>query len=150
MSQPTVDRAPYNSDLTDEQWCLIADLVPAPESNRTTGGRPPKYNRREIVNVILYVCRTGCQWRMLPNDLPDWQTVYRHFCHWHDDGTFERINDRLRRTIRCRSDRYREPSAGIIDSQSVKIAATVGYTRFDGAKKANGRKRYIEGQYAGV
>lgn len=136
-------RRTYDSDLSDEQWRLIEDLVPASKSNGTTGGRPPAYERREVLNAILYVTRTGVQWRLLPHDLPDWQAAYRYFATWHDDGVFERINERLRREVRHRAGRNPEPSAGIIDSQSVKIVANLGSSGFDGAKKVNGRKRHI-------
>lgn len=144
MSQPCrTERQRYDSDLTDEQWKLIAHLVPASLSNDTRGGRPAKYERREIVNAILYVARTGCQWRLIPHDLPHWKTVYDYFVCWHTQGVFERINARLRATVREEAGRFREPSAGVIDSQSVKIVANIGHAGFDGAKKVNGRKRHI-------
>lgn len=136
-------RQSYDSDLTDTEWKLIANLIPAIGSNHITGGRPAKYARRELLNAMLYVCRTGCQWRLLPHDFPDWQAVYRYFIRWHGQGVFERINARLRKTIRLELGRDPEPSAGIIDSQSVKIPANIGYSGFDGAKKVNGRKRHI-------
>jgi putative transposase len=133
----------YETDLSDEQWCLVRKFIPRSLSNSTTGGRPEKYERREIVNAILYVVRTGCQWRLLPHDLPNWKTVYRYFVLWHDAGIFEKINDRLRVDVRIAAGRNAEPSAGIIDSQSVKIVANLGFSGFDGAKKVNGRKRHI-------
>ena len=144
MSQPcrTV-RQRYDSDLSDEQWKLIEDLVPTVKSNYTKGGRPAKYERRDILNAILYVARTGCQWRLIPHDLPDWHAVYRYFIQWHMNGVFEDVNDRLRTQIRIDAGRNPEPSAGIIDSQSVKIVANIGASGFDGAKKVNGRKRHI-------
>ena len=140
---PTLLRQSYDSDLTDDEWRLIADLIPAIKSNHITGGRPAKYERRELLNAMLYVCRTGCQYRMLPHDLPDWQAVYQYFVQWESQGVFERINTRLRKQIRIDAGRNPEPSAGIIDSQSVKIPANIGYSGFDGAKKINGRKRHI-------
>ncbi len=95
------------------------------------------------MNAILYVARTGCQWRMLPHDFPKWKTVYDYFVLWHSAGTFEAINARLRTKVRVKAGRNPEPSAGIIDSQSVKIVANFGSSGFDGGKKVNGRKRHI-------
>jgi putative transposase len=144
IPQPTATvRRRYDSDLSDAQWTLICDLIPTIKSNSTTGGRPAKYTRRELLDAMLYVCRTGCQWRLLPHDLADWQAAYRYFVSWHDTGVFERINARLRRKVRLQAGRNQEPSAGIIDSQSVKIVANIGFSGFDGAKKVNGRKRHI-------
>lgn len=122
---------------------LVSDLVPATRSNRITGGRPPKYDRRELLDAMLYVCRTGCQWRLLPHDFPYWSTVYDYFIAWDDAEIFAAINERLRERIRIRAGKHREPSVGIIDSQSVKISANIGFSGFDGAKKVNGRKRHI-------
>lgn len=136
-------RRAYDSDLSDEEWQRIVDLIPTIKSTTTAGGRPAKYERRELLNAMLYVCRTGCQWRLLPHDFPRWQAVYRYFVYWHDQGIFERINARLRKQIRIDLGRNPEPSAGIIDSQSVKIVANLGFSGFDGAKKVNGRKRHI-------
>lgn len=136
-------RRRYDSDMSDKQWELIRDLTPPVLSNHTTGGRPPKYDRREVVNAILYVARTGCQWRLLPHDFPKWKTAYDYFVLWHDAGVFEKINSRLRTGIRIAGGRNPQPSAGIIDSQSVKIPANIGISGFDGAKKVNGRKRHI-------
>ena len=136
-------RKSYDSDLSDAQWRLVRGLVPAVKSNRITGGRPAKYDRRELLNAMLYVARTGCQWRLLPHDLPDWQAAYRYFISWHEAGVFEDINARLARTIRISAHKHGEPSVGIIDSQSVKISANIGFSGFDGAKKVNGRKRHI-------
>src|SRR5271165_4973550 len=144
MSQsPHSQRQQYDSDLSDEQWNLIQDVIPKPKSNKQFGGRPTKHNRREIINAILYIARTGCQWRLMPHDLPPWKTVYDYFVLWHDAGIFETMNDRLRIEVRIAAGRNPEPSAGIIDSQSVKIVANIGYAGFDGAKKVNGRKRHI-------
>ena len=137
-----LQRRQYDSDLTDAQWNLIQNMLPKPKSNDETGGRPAT-NRREILNAILYAARTGCQWRLLPHDFPNWRTVYGYFALWHDAGVFETINDNLRIKVRVAAGRNPEPSAGIIDSQSVKIVANVGFSGFDGAKKVNGRKRHI-------
>lgn len=134
----------YPSDLTDRQWELIEPLLPEPPAG--PAGRPPGHSKREIVNAILYLTRTGCAWRMLPKDFPPWQTVYRYFRGWREDGTLDRIHDALRERVRAKQqERNRDPSAGIVDSQSVKGADTVsGATRgYDAGKKINGRKRHI-------
>ena len=140
-----VARTSYTTDLSDAQWKRIARLVPVPRNTRVKGGggRPPRYDRREILNAILYVTRTGCQWRLLPHDFPHWKTVYTYFIRWHTEGVFEQINACLRRKVRGAAGKHPEPSAGIIDSQSVKIVANLGSSGFDGAKKVNGRKRHI-------
>lgn len=143
MNLQPVERDSYDSDLTDIQWELIQDLVPALKSNNTTGGRPPKYQRREIMNAILYVTRTGCQWRLLPHDLPHWSTVHKYFAAWHTRGVFENINTRLRGIARVKAGKEKTPTVGVIDSQSVKIVANIGHSGFDGGKKVNGRKRHI-------
>jgi transposase len=140
-TSPHHDRPGYPTDLSNEQWSLIEPLLPPP----STTGRPEKHPRREIVNAILYVLRTGCAWRMLPRDLPPWQTVYWYFKRWRDDGTVDHVHDALR--DRLRDDDGRDPmvSAGIIDAQSVKGADTVGTASrgFDAGKRVNGRKRHI-------
>lgn len=136
-------RPRYDSDISDEQWYLISDLIPSSGSNPTIGGRPVKYSRREVLNAILYVARSGCQWRLLPHDLPHWKTVYTYFVRWHEQEVFVAVNTRLRRAVRGRVGKNPEPSVGIIDSQSVKIVGTIGFSGFDGAKKVNGRKRHI-------
>lgn len=146
ISQQSVAvRRSYDSDLTDKRWKRIAHLIPEPKNTamKGGGGRPPRYTRREILNAILYVARSGCQWRLLPHDFPNWRTVYTYFVRWDNEGVFERVNKTLRVSIRIREGRNPEPSAGIIDSQSVKIVANIGYSGFDGAKKVNGRKRHI-------
>ena len=135
------DHPAYPSDLTDRQWALIEPLLPRP----STDGCPEKHPRREIVDAIFYLLRTGCAWRMLPHDFPPWQTVYWHFVRFNRDGTVDAIHDALR--DRLRDDDGRDPmvSAGIIDAQSVKGADTVGAaTRgYDAGKRINGRKRHI-------
>ena len=108
----------YPSDLTDDEWAVLAPLL---EHERRDGrGRPRTVERREVLNAILYVLRTGCQWRYLPEGFPNWNTVYWYFARWTDDGTWERVNGQLRRQWRVQVGRDAEPSAGIIDSQSVK------------------------------
>lgn len=131
----------YLSDTGDAQWGLIEPLLPAPES----GGRPEKHPRRDVVDAILYVVRAGCAWRALPVDFPPWQTVYWYFNRWEQQKVTEQILPIVRRQLRADEGRDPEPSAGIIDSQSVKGAAPVGQdTRgYDAGKKVNGRKRFI-------
>lgn len=134
-------RRGYPSDLTDAQWALIEPLLPEP----STDGRREKHPRREIVNAILYVVRSGCPWRYLPADLPPWQTVYWYFTRWEQAGVTEQLLAALRVKARLQAGRAAEPSAGIIDSQSVKGADTVGADSrgYDAGKKINGRKRFI-------
>jgi transposase len=115
-------RHAYPSDLSDEEWDIIEPLVPAINS----GGRPADHERREMVNAIFYVLRTGCQWRFLPHDLPPWKTVYTYFRNWRLDGTWPRIHDALRRKVRQAAGRHAEPSAAILDSQSVKTTEKGG------------------------
>lgn len=131
----------YPSDLTDAQWALIEPLLPPPK----TGGRPEKHPRRDIVDAILYVVRTGCSWRQLPIDFPPWPTVYWYFMRWEQDDLTERMLAMLRRRLRKAQGRAGEPSAAIIDSQSVKGADTVPQASrgYDANKKINGRKRFI-------
>ena len=135
----------YPTDLTDAQWAIVEPLLPS-EPPRAPGGRPLRHQRREIVNAVLYHVRAGGAWRMLPRDLPPWQTVYWYFKRWRQDGTLDRLHDALREQVRTRSEgRKPAPSAGIVDSQSVKGADTVSAaTRgYDAGKKINGRKRHI-------
>ena len=109
-------RQPYPYDVSDAEWALLEPLVPTPLS----GGRPPRHPRREIVNAILYVLRTGCQWRALPHDLPPWGTVWWYFRQWREAGVWEQLNTALREQARVRVGREPTPSAAILDSQSAK------------------------------
>jgi transposase len=132
----------YPSDLTDQQWGIIsAFLLPRAGSRR----RPRHVNLRDVVNAILYLLRTGCSWRQLPVDFPAWETVYGYFRRWDEDGTMARIHNDLREAVRKKEGRNATPSAGIVDSQSLRGADTVGCaTRgYDAGKKVNGRKRHI-------
>jgi transposase len=130
----------YPSDLTDEQWALIEPMVPV-----RIGGRPAIHPRRRIVEALLYVNRTGCSWRQLPHDFPQWDTVYWYFKRWNAEGTTDRIHDALRAAARDAAGRDPLASAGIVDAQSVKGADTVGKSTrgFDAGKKVNGRKRHV-------
>ncbi len=121
-------RKAYPTDLKDKEWARIEHLVPQPKSGSagSAGGRPPKYDRREILNALFYMTKAGCTWRMLPHDLPPWEVVYMYFSQWRDEGVFERINEVLRRQIRVEVGKDEEPSAAIIDSQSVKTAEKGG------------------------
>ena len=138
-------RRGYPSDLSDDEWLLIEPLLPAPRWGGPAGGRPEAHPRREIVNAIRYLVRSGCAWRQLPADFPPWQTVYDYFRRWQADGTTGRVHDALRAQARLAAGRDREPTAAVIDSQSVRAAGTVPKASrgWDNAKKVNGRKRHI-------
>jgi len=141
-----MNRQAYPSDLTDKQWELLDPLIPQPSLE----GRPPIYERREIVNAILYVLRSGCPWRLVPHDLPAWGTVYWYFRRWRDGGVWDQVLAALRMEVRTKQGRHPEPSAAIIDSQSIKTSAVRGPEKgYDAGKKNLGPQTPRAGGYAG-
>lgn len=131
----------YPSDLSDSQWNHIKEFF---EKKKQTRGRPQEIDLREVVNAIMYILVTGCQWRYLPNDYDKWQSVYYHFRKWKNSGWWKRIHDTVRCAARVKAGRHKHPTAGSLDSQSVKNSCLSGEAHgFDAGKKVNGRKRHI-------
>jgi putative transposase len=118
-----MNRQAYPTDLTDAEWAMVEPLIPPAKS----GGRKRTTDVREVLNAIIYLLRTGCAWRMLPHDFPNWNTVYTYFRNWRKDGTWQKLNDALRREVRTQAGREAEPSAAILDSQSVKTTEKGGH-----------------------
>ncbi|HEY3606952.1 MAG TPA: transposase, partial [Pseudonocardiaceae bacterium] len=144
--QPTARRARrYPSDTTNAQWALLDPLLPDPAWLTGHGGRPETHCRRQIVDAIFYLVDNGIKWRALPADFPPWSTVYNYLAAWEAAGITQRVLDGLRDRVRLRDGRTAEPTAGIIDSQSLRAAETVPMTSrgYDAGKKVNGRKQHI-------
>jgi putative transposase len=129
----------YPTDLTDSQWNHIKELVPAAKH----GGHPRTLDIRHVINAILYLTVSGIQWRMLPKEYPKWKSVYWYFSQWRDNGTWQRIHDTLRARLRQKEGRQKHPTAGCMDSQSVKSSFIPGKRGYDAGKNVNGRKRHI-------
>jgi putative transposase len=131
MQKQNKEKPKYATDLTDDQWKIIAPLLPAPKP----GGRPRSIDIREVINAIFYLLKSGCTWRLLPNDFPHWRTVYDYFNVWKKDGTWKRIHDKLRDKVRLKAGKKKQPTAGIIDSQSVKTSKKGGFVAMTLVKK---------------
>jgi putative transposase len=142
---PTARPRRYPSDTTDTEWQIIAGYLPVGGCATSRGGRPVVYPRRDIVDAIRYLAHNGCVWRALPADFPPWPLVRHYFTIWTRDGTLNRIHNALREQVRLVEGRAAQPSATLVDSQSVRGADTVGRPSrgYDAGKKINGRKRHI-------
>lgn len=128
----------YPSNLSDGAWKYLKAHIPSHAL-----GKPRTVSMRQTVNAIFYVLTTGCQWRQLPREFPKWTAVYYYFYTWSSDGTWERLHGLLRARLREKSGRHKHPTAGCLDSQSVKCTAVPGARGFDAGKKVNGRKRHV-------
>jgi putative transposase len=128
----------YPSDMSHGAWNYLKALLP-----QYHVGRPRSLSLRQVINAIFYILKTGCQWRQLPHDFPAWEAVYYYFRRWKLDGTWEYLNNQLRCRLRVKSGRHKQPTAGCLDSQSVKGTAVPGERGYDAGKKINGRKRHI-------
>jgi transposase len=133
----------YTSDLSDQEWNVLQHYIPQSQSNKVIGGRPEKYSKRDIVNALLYIKTTGCQWRNLPSNFPHWKSVYYYFHRWSNGGVWKNINHVLAERVREHEGRSKDPSVGIIDSQTVKNTGITSISGYDGGKKIKGIKRHI-------
>lgn len=130
----------YKSDVSDREWAIIAPLIPKPKTN----GRQATISRRRLLDAMFYITKTGCGWEWLPHDFPNWKTVYHYFRVWRLTGVWKAIHDLLRSAVRIAIGRNEQPTAAIIDSQSVKTTSVGGPQRgFDAGKKVSGRKRHL-------
>ena len=129
----------YPTDMTDSQWNHIRELIPPAKP----GGRPRTLDMRMIVNAIFYIVTTGAQWRMLPKEYPQWQSVYAYFRQWKMNQMWQRIHDTLRANTRQKAERHKHPTAGCLDSQSIKTSSVPGLRGYDAGKHVMGRKRHI-------
>jgi len=141
-SKDTAPKVRYPSDLSDEEWAVLEPILE--EIDPYTTGRPADYDRREILNAIFYLNKTGCPWRYLPKDFPSYKLVYYHYNRWSERGVLEQLNTALREHLRKKKGRHPQPSAAIIDSQSAKgTPESAEGAGFDGGKLVKGRKRHI-------